>query len=161
MAGAMLILCEAFYLTCLINHNLQNWNLGQWWSLSWWSGCFRHQRSAVRISKLAKFYPSIVENRKDENKEKEAGNCPSFKTKFKSSRSPSWGKLEVFNPFHRGFGAGNSISGSKTHNIHDGWVAMDLQEPVVGQSCNGESYLKIGSITIKPGLLRFLYLILQ
>ena len=58
----------------------------QWLWLSWQSGRFRHQRSAVQIQSQAKFLLNIVNCqlcRKDENKEKEAGNGPFFKKTLK------------------------------------------------------------------------------
>ena len=55
------------------------YTLGQQLWFSCQSGRFRHQRSIVQIQSLAKFILNIVYcqlNRKDENKEKEAGNGP-------------------------------------------------------------------------------------
>ena len=47
---------------------------------------FRHQRSAIQISSLAKFYFSKYRN--DKSKEKEAENGPSFKKKsFREKKS--------------------------------------------------------------------------
>ena len=64
---------------------IKNCNTGNWLWLSWQSGCFRYQRSAVRIQTLENFYrrffycqlyciekPKIIE--------KEAGNDPFLKT---------------------------------------------------------------------------------
>ena len=59
--------------------------LGQWLWLSWQSGCFRFQRSAVRIQTPANFYRTFIIYcqlyciEKTKIKEKEAGNGPFFK----------------------------------------------------------------------------------
>ena len=48
--------------------------LGQWWWLSWLSGCFRHQRSPVRIPSSANFiYQLYIDIEKTKIKKKRSG----------------------------------------------------------------------------------------
>ena len=52
--------CPCMHADKLVNDNKSyrygDKQFGQWLWLSWQSGCFKHQRSAVRIQSLAKFY---------------------------------------------------------------------------------------------------------
>ena len=72
---------KSFYKSDKNIWNKKNYKAGQWL----WRSCFRHQRSAVQIPTSAIFYlPNVQLNRKDKNREKEAGNGASKKNNMNS-----------------------------------------------------------------------------
>ena len=80
--GAMVATPETHF--CDVPHFYLSSNFlqqGEWLWLSWFNSWFQYQISVVRIQSLAKFhwtfdYCQLLVYRKDENKEKEAGNGP-------------------------------------------------------------------------------------
>ena len=73
---------------------------GPWLWRSWQSGCFWHVRSAVQIPTSArKYFESIYlwiaiqQSRKDNSKEKEAGNAPFKKTLITRNLLRNWCKI--------------------------------------------------------------------